>query len=54
MHAMLNRKTIESWDFNNLGYERNEFGEFTVIFCKTYCEYHSTNAISLSLNQMES
>ena len=48
MHAMPNRKTVESWGFNNLGYESNEFGEFTVIFCKTYCEYYSTNAISSS------
>ena len=44
MQAMPNRKTIESWDFNNLGYECNEFGE-TVIFCKTCCEYYSTNPI---------
>ena len=34
MHAMRNRKTIESWGFDNLGYECNEFGEVTVIFCK--------------------
>ena len=39
MHAMRNRKTIESWGFDNLGYECNEFGEVTVIFCKTCQEY---------------
>ena len=37
MHAMPNRKTV--------GYECNEFGEVTVIFCETSCEYYSTNAI---------
>ena len=46
IHAMPNRKTIESWGFNNLGYEGNEFGEVTVIFCRTCREYYSTNAIS--------
>ena len=39
IHAMPNRKTVESWGFNNLGYECNEFGEVTVIFCKTCHEY---------------
>ena len=44
MHAMPNRKT--------LGYECNEFGEVTVIFCKKCCEYYSTNAISSSLSTL--
>ena len=48
MHAMPNRKTVESWGFNNLGYECNEFGEVTVIFCRTCGEYYSTKAISSS------
>ena len=39
MHAMPNRKTVESWGFNNLGCECNEFGEVTVIFCKICREY---------------
>ena len=43
---MPNTKTVESWDFNNLGYECSEFGEVTVIFCRTCHEYYSTNAIS--------
>ena len=47
-HAMPNRKTVESWGFNNLGYECNEYGEVTVIFCRTCREYYSTNAISSS------
>ena len=47
-HTMANRKTIESWGFNNLGYECNELGEVTVIFCRACCEYYSTNAISSS------
>ena len=47
-HTMANRKTVESWGFNNLGYECNEFGEVTVIFCRACCEYYSTNAISSS------
>ena len=48
MHAMPNRKTVESWSFNNLGCECNEFGEVTVILCRTCLEYYSTNAISSS------
>ena len=52
MHAMPNRKTLESWGFSNLGYECNEFGEVTVIFCGTCREYYSTNAISSSLSTL--
>ena len=47
-HAMPNRKTVESWGFHNLGYECNEFGEITVIFCEICHEYYSTNVISSS------
>ena len=52
MHAMPNRKTVESWSFNNLGYESNEFGEVTVIFCKTCRKYYSTNTISSLLSTL--
>ena len=47
-HAMPNGKTVENWGFNNLGYECNEFGEVTVMFCRTCREYYSTKAISSS------
>ena len=39
MHARRNRKTVESWGFDNLGFECNEFGEVIVVFCKTCREY---------------
>ena len=47
-HAIPNRKTVESWGFNNLGCECNEFDEVTVIFRQKCREYYSTNAISSS------
>ena len=53
---MPNGKTVESWGFNDLGYECNEFGEVTVMFCRTCREYYSTKAnrklINLYLEQM--
>ena len=45
---MPNRKKVESWGFNNLGFECNDDGEVTMIFCKTCCEYYSSNKISSS------
>ena len=46
--AMPNRKKVESWGFNNLGFECNDDGEVTMIFCKTSREYYSSNKISSS------
>ena len=31
MHTIQNRETVESWGFNNLGYECNELGEVSDI-----------------------
>lgn len=45
---MPNRKKVESWGFNNLGLECNEYGEVSLIFCKTCREYYSSNEISSS------
>ena len=40
-----NAKQKESWGFNNLRCECNEFGKVTLIFCKTCQEYYSLNEI---------
>ena len=37
---MPNKKTVDSWDFNNIGYECEE-GEVTKIWCKTCREFYS-------------
>ena len=40
---MPNRKTVENWEFNNLGLECDEYGEVNLIYCKTCHEYYSSN-----------
>ena len=35
------KKTVEKWGFKALGYECNEEGEVTFVFCKTCREFYS-------------
>ena len=50
-NIMPNRKTVENWGFNNLGLECGEYGEVNLTYCKTCCEYYSSNnEVALSSN----
>ena len=39
---MPSKKKVESWGFNNLGYECSEDGEVTLIYCKTCRDFYSS------------
>lgn len=40
---MVKQKTVEGWGFACLGFETNEYGEVTKMFCKTCREFYSSN-----------
>ena len=40
---MVKQKTVEGWGFSSLGYETDESGEVTKIFCKTCQEFYSVD-----------
>ena len=42
---MVKEKTVKAWNFSNLGYEINEAGDVTKIFCKI-CREHYENSSS--------
>ena len=51
---MPNRKTVENWEFNNLGLECDEYGEVNLIYCKTCHKYcSSNNEIASSWNSIK-
>ena len=38
------KKTVDRWGYNNLGYEVDEDGDVTLIYCKTCRDYYSSPA----------
>ena len=38
---MVRQKTVDSWSFKSLGYELNQDGEVSIIFCKTCREFYT-------------